>query len=279
MDTHPRDSRVSQTPDVSVVVPTFREAANLPLLLPAISAALRGAGLSHETVIVDDNSCDGSVEVVEELSNEHGARILVRTNERGLSSAVIHGFRHACGRVLACMDADLSHPPDALPLMAAAILDGRADFVLGSRYVAGGSVESGWSLFRRLNSLVATMLARPLARVSDPMSGLFALSRGAFEGVDRLDPVGYKIGLELLVKSHPERCMETPIHFRDRRHGQSKLTFRQQLLYLQHVARLLGHVRALRASGVDWRPASPSLLKPVRVPGLEGDRADAARAA
>lgn len=275
-----RDSKGGAgSPDVSVVVPTFREAENLPVLIPAVARAIAASGLSHEIIIVDDNSRDGSEQVIAELGREHGARILVRTRERGLSSAVIHGFSHALGRVLVCMDADLSHPPETVPLLAGAILAGEADFVLGSRYVAGASVESGWSFYRRLNSLVATLLARPLTRLSDPMSGFFALRREAFESADALDPVGYKIALELLVKARPERCMETPIHFRDRLHGESKLTLKQQLLYVQHVGRLVRHVRSLAGAGVKWTPPAPSLLPQSRAAAFLPARTGSVKAA
>jgi dolichol-phosphate mannosyltransferase len=135
------------------------------------------------------------------------------------------------------MDADLSHPPQALPHMLSK-LEAGADFVIGSRYVDGGSTADDWSFLQWLNSRVATALARPLTNVADPMAGFFALRRSTFEQGRDLAPVGYKIGLELLLKCGCERVVEGPIHFEDRRFGQSKLTVRQQLLYLRHLRRL-----------------------------------------
>ena len=225
-------------PVVSVIVPTYREAENLPLLVPRVAEALRSADLAAEIIIVDDNSNDGSVEAVAALQAQgHPVRILVRTEDRGLSPAVIHGFRHAAGRYLVCMDADLSHPPQKLPELIAALRDG-ADFVIGSRYVAGGSTDEQWGLLRWLNSRVATLLARPLTAAKDPMAGYFALPRERFAQADALSPVGYKIGLELLLKTRCGQAHEVPIHFTDRALGQSKLNLREQLKYLAHLAKL-----------------------------------------
>jgi dolichol-phosphate mannosyltransferase len=223
--------------DVSVIVPTFREAPNLPVLAGAVRDALDGLA-AHELIVVDDDSRDGTEEACERLAAEHPLRLIVRRGERGLASAVVRGMREAAGRWLVVMDADLSHPPEAIPLLLDALNDG-ADFAVGSRYVAGGSTEDGWGLGRWLNSKVATMLAWPLARVADPMAGFFALPRSLFVAAEgSLDPIGYKIGLELLVKCRCRRVVEVPIHFRNRLHGQSKLSLREQVNYLRHLGRL-----------------------------------------
>ena len=230
----------STLPDLSIVVPTYGEAANLPVLVQRIADALHDRDLRWEVIVVDDNSPDGTPDVCEELSLRYPVRLIVRRGERGLSSAVIAGMRAARGEVLLCMDADLSHPPEAIPVMVAALgADDGADFVIGSRYVSGGRTEDDWGLFRELNSRVATLLALPLTRISDPMAGLFALKRDAFIAADAdLNPIGYKIGLELLVKSGCRRVVETPIHFRNRLHGESKLNLREQVNYLRHLGRL-----------------------------------------
>lgn len=227
------------SPDCSIVVPTFHEVDNLEPLCQRIQSALSGAGLSYEILIVDDDSADGSVEKTEEIYAQGiVVRIIVRKGERGLSSAVLRGFREAKGAVLVCMDADLSHPPEKLPELVAAIRSGEADFVIGSRYVAGGTTEQGWGLFRWVNSKVATMMARPFTKALDPMSGFFALSREQFSKADPLNPVGYKIGLELLVKCRCRRVREIPIHFANRTRGESKLSLREQWLYIKHIKRL-----------------------------------------
>jgi dolichol-phosphate mannosyltransferase len=164
-------------------------------------------------------------------------QLVLRKSDRGLSQAVLEGLRQAKGDVLVCMDADLSHPPEAIPRMLEKLAAG-ADFVIGSRYTDGGSTADDWGFLRWLNSRVATWLARPLTHVSDPMSGFFALRRSTFEAGSAMNPVGYKIGLELVVKCRCERVVEVPIHFADRRFGESKLTIAQQLLYLRHLWRL-----------------------------------------
>lgn len=228
--------------DVSVIIPTFREAENLQLVIPAVCRVLRDARLEHEVIIVDDNSQDGTDDLVRSLSKDYSVTLLLRRTERGLSSAVMHGFARGRGRVLACMDADLSHPPEKLPQLIMPVLAGNADFALGSRYVTGGSTDPGWTLVRHANSRIATWLARSVTRVKDPMSGYFAISRARFDQTAaRVKPIGYKIGLELLVKSKAARIVEVPIHFAERERGASKLTMRQRWQYLVHLQRLLRH--------------------------------------
>ena len=221
---------------VTVVVPTFREAENLPHLIDQVAVVRKEHGLAIDLLFMDDDSCDGSEGIIE-ARPESWVRIIVRTSDRGLSQAVLEGLRQARGEVLVCMDADLSHPADAIPRMLAKLEQG-ADFVVGSRYVDGGSTSDDWGFLRWLNSRVATLLARPLTTVRDPMAGFFALRRSTFEAGKDFNPVGYKIGLELIVKCACERAVEVPIHFEDRRFGESKLTMKQQLLYLQHLRRL-----------------------------------------
>ncbi|MBK8271308.1 MAG: glycosyltransferase [Planctomycetes bacterium] len=123
---------------VSIIVPTFREAKNIPILVEQVFAALAGAGRRGEMIIVDDNSRDGSVEAVAALAGRYDVRIVVRENERGLSSAVVRGFDEARHDLMLCMDADLSHPPESVPAVIRPIESGEADFCIGSRYVAGG---------------------------------------------------------------------------------------------------------------------------------------------
>jgi dolichol-phosphate mannosyltransferase len=217
-------------------VPTYKEVESLPHLIDRVGKLRDTSGLTLEMLIMDDDSRDGSLELVQ-ARPEPWVQIVVRTQDRGLSPAVLDGLRRGRGEFLVCMDADLSHPPEALPGMIAKLKDG-ADFVVGSRYVSGGTTSDDWGMMRWLNSRVATLLARPLTNVRDPMSGFFVFRRSTFEGGREFNPIGYKIGLELIVKCGCERVVEVPIHFEDRRFGKSKLTMRQQLLYLQHLRRL-----------------------------------------
>jgi dolichol-phosphate mannosyltransferase len=245
-DETPFDAHAPSRPTVSVVVPTFREAESLPYLIDRLGAVARSHGLRLDLTIVDDDSRDGTVELVR-ARPEDWLRLVVRTADRGLSQAALQGLRQAQGDVLVCMDADLSHPPEAIPAMLTKLAEG-ADFVIGSRYVEGGSTAHDWGFLRWANSRVATWLARPLTHVSDPMSGFFALRRRTLEAGRDFNPIGYKIGLELIVKCRCERVVEIPIHFADRRFGASKLTLRQQLLYLDHLRRLLAFKHGL------WTP-------------------------
>jgi dolichol-phosphate mannosyltransferase len=221
---------------IDVVVPTFREALNIPLLVQRL-AVLKSSQVPHlHLTIVDDNSRDGTEEVVQRL-NLPWVSLIVRTTDRGLSPAVLEGLNRTSGDVIVVMDADLSHPPEAIPRMLDE-LDQGSDFVVGSRYTEGGVTDDNWGLFRWLNSRVATLLARPFASIKDPMSGFFALRRATYSKADFLNPIGYKIGLELLVKCRCSRVSEVPIAFTDRIHGESKLSLAEQLRYIQHIRRL-----------------------------------------
>jgi dolichol-phosphate mannosyltransferase len=230
-------SPTAALPPVSVIVPTYREAGNLPELISQLEQVQAGTGLSLEVLIVDDDSADGTERIVRDLGKSW-VRLITRKGVRGLSTAVLEGLRQASHDIAVVMDADLSHPPEAIPQLVQAILAG-ADFAIGSRYVAGGSTDAAWSLFRRLNSSAATLLARPLTSVKDPMSGFFAIHRQTLSRADHLNPVGYKIGLELLVRCDCKDVREVPIHFAERTAGQSKLSLAQQLRYLQHLRRLM----------------------------------------
>lgn len=221
---------------ISIIVPTYRERENLPDLIARIDALRRRYDLEIEVLIMDDDSRDGTVEWVSEHAPDF-VKLVVRTENRGLSPAVIDGLRKARHPVVVVMDADLSHPPERIPAMILALESGQ-QLVIGSRYVPGGTTDDDWGFFRWLNSKVATLLARPFTEVKDPMSGFFALRRSDFERAKHLNPVGYKVALELIVKCALENVGEVPIHFTDRVKGESKLTFREQLNYLRHLRRL-----------------------------------------
>lgn len=224
---------------VTIVVPTYREAANLPSLIERIHAVASEQRWEVELLIMDDDSQDGSRELIE-TRGAPWVQLITRTANRGLSAAVLDGLARARHDYLVVMDADLSHPPEAIPALLAAI-DGGADFAVGSRFVDGGSTDDEWGFFRWLNSRVATLLARPLTTIRDPMSGFFALKRDTFMRGADFNPIGYKIGLELLLKCRCQKVVEIPIHFADRQLGQSKLCLKEQLRYIQHIRRLYIH--------------------------------------
>jgi dolichol-phosphate mannosyltransferase len=228
-------------PTLSIVVPTFREVENIPILVARITSALASAGENaYEIIIVDDNSQDGTEKAVSTAAaGGHSVRLITRTQERGLSSAVIRGFTEARGDILVCMDADLSHPPEALPQLIDTLRgDPSVDFVIGSRYVPGAGTDQNWGMFRWLNSKVATLMARPFTSARDPMAGYFALPRSVFARAGPLNPIGYKIGLELMVKCRCRKVREVPIYFADRKRGESKLNLKEQISYIRHLKHL-----------------------------------------
>jgi dolichol-phosphate mannosyltransferase len=197
------------------------------------------SGRRYELIIVDDSSADDTIAVCARLAERFPLRLIVREKPKdGLSGAVLRGMSDGHGQTFVVMDADLQHPPQRIGALLDA-LDGGADFVIGSRYVPGGSTAQRWGWFRRLNSSAATLLARPFAGTThDPMSGFFALRRSTYDSADRLTPLGYKIALELMCKTRVKNVQEIPIHFGPRGHGRSKLTLTQQFRYLEHLSRL-----------------------------------------
>ena len=222
---------------ITIILPTYQEFDSLPSLIDAVEQ-LRDISLPNlQLTIVDDDSKDGTEQLIADM-NKPWVTLITRTEDRGLSPAVIAGLKTATTDYCVVMDADGSHPTSAIPGMIEALIQG-ADFVVGSRYIAGGSTQDGWGVLRWLNSKIATIMARPFTRVLDPMSGFLAFKRETFEQATNLNPVGYKIGLELIVKCNCSQVTEVPIHFSTRKLGESKLTLSVQWQYLRHVIRLL----------------------------------------
>jgi dolichol-phosphate mannosyltransferase len=220
---------------ISVVVPTYNEAASLPDLAARLSRALDGR--SWELIVVDDGSPDGTANVAEGLAPRIPVQVVRRPGKLGLASAVVDGFAAAAGEVLVIMDADLSHPPEVVPRLVDAI-DAGADIAVGSRYVSGGGTVD-WPLRRRVISRVASLMGNALVPVHDATSGFLAMRRRVVEGV-HLDPIGFKIGFEIVARGRYERVIEVPYMFRDRQVGASKFTSREVLQYgaqLMKVAR------------------------------------------
>lgn len=137
------------------------------------------------------------------------------------------------------MDADLQHDPVYIESIVVPVIEDRADFSVGSRNVSGGGIAGDWPLIRRVISKGATALAWPLTSSSDPMSGFFCMRRDLFlKHRNKLQPQGYKIGLELMVRCGCKRILDVPIQFKDRVAGESKLTMKQNVLYLIHLSQL-----------------------------------------
>jgi dolichol-phosphate mannosyltransferase len=221
---------------VTVIVPTYHEVASIPHLVARLQSVRTAANLDLELIMMDDDSRDGSAELVDSLALPW-VRMVTRKTNRGLSYAVLDGLRLAQREFVVVMDADLSHPPEKIPELLTAIRNG-ADVAVGSRFAEGGSTADDWGLFRWLNSRVATLLAFGLTTVSDPMSGFFAMRRSTFLAGRDFNPVGYKILLECIIKCRCRLVADIPIHFDNRRYGESKLSFSEQLRYLKHLRRL-----------------------------------------
>ena len=237
--TRPQPAAVQNAPlqtGITVVIPTYREVDSIPHLIARLERLRESSGLDIEVLLMDDDSRDGSEELVASLALPW-VRMVTRKINRGLSYAVLDGLMLSSRETLVVMDADLSHPPETIPAMLAALDEG-TDVVVGSRFADGGSTADDWGLLRWLNSRVATLLALPLTTLSDPMSGFFAIRRATVLAGRDFNPVGYKILLELIIKCRCRRVVDVPIHFDNRRFGESKLTFMEQLRYIQHLRRL-----------------------------------------
>ncbi len=207
---------------VSIVVPTYNERENIPLVCDGIREALDGLW-DYEVIVVDDNSPDGTGEVVRRQATEDPRiRLLQRPGRMGLGSAVLDGFRTASGSRWVIMDADLSHRPDDLPKLLNGL--GEADIVIGSRHVEGGQVLN-WPLSRRLISRTASALGRLLLGlpVRDVTSGFAAFRRDSVGALlPTLNPRGFKLLIEVLAKARGASVKEVPITFVDRQYGRSK---------------------------------------------------------
>jgi dolichol-phosphate mannosyltransferase len=210
---------------LSVVVPTFNERDNVPKLYRKLEAAL--SGLAWEVVFVDDNSPDGTWEVVRELGRQDGrVRCVRRIGRRGLSGACIEGILASSAPYAAVMDADLQHDETQLPKMLSFLERSEADLVVGSRYVEGGSADS-FDWHRAGASVLATEVAKRAldVRIADPMSGFFMIRRDRFEQLaPKLSTQGFKILLDIVATAHGGlRTVEVPYTFGSRLHGESKL--------------------------------------------------------
>ncbi len=212
-------------PRLSIIIPTYNESANVPILIERIGAVMKGT--DYEIIVVDDNSPDRTYEVVQNIGKKNPrVRGIRRLHERGLSSAVVTGMAASEAEFFAVMDADLQHDERILPNLLEAVASGSCDLAVGSRATEDGSFGD-WSRARRFMSYSATMAAKILLRVSvsDPMSGYFLLSRDVFERAEHLiNPLGFKILLEFLGRLPDLKVREVGYTFRNRIHGETKLS-------------------------------------------------------
>ena len=248
----------------SIVVPTYNEAAGIEKLVVMVGDLFRENGLDGELIVVDDNSPDGTGAIVDGLASRYPVRVLHRPGKMGLSSGVIDGWRfaRADSEALGAMDADFSHDATIVPKMVEALASGRYGLAVGSRYVKGGGIEN-WPKRRIFTSWVACRLAFPLTPINDVTSGFFLVKRDALAGV-KLDPIGFKIGLEVAAKAKYGTAIEIPYVFKDRVLGESKLNGKEITNYLKQLSRLYA-TRVFRAPDIgvtidetapEWAPVT-----------------------
>jgi dolichol-phosphate mannosyltransferase len=227
---------------LGLVIPTLNEAGNIPTLLNRLQAVLADEEIDYELIVVDDDSQDGTSDLVRNFAMQDSRiRLLVRKGKRGLAGAVIHGWKHTEAPVLGVIDADLQHPPEVLPALLGAISEGH-DIAIASRYTASNHDSvSDWSRIRRFISRCSTWVTAPLqkkaVRVKDPMSGYFVVRRERIEGLN-LQPKGFKILLEILVKANLQNPAEIPYHFATRLAGKSKADLKVALDYFSLLGKL-----------------------------------------
>jgi dolichol-phosphate mannosyltransferase len=224
--------------ELAVIIPTFNESANIVRMVESLSLAL--AGIHWEAIFVDDNSPDGTADVVRDLARtDQNVRIVHRIGRRGLSTAVIEGMLASAAPILAVIDGDMQHDETKLPELYDAVASGRADIAVGTRYSAGGSVGD-WNELRVRGSQVATRISQLVLKIplSDPMSGFFMLSRETLmQAMPKISGVGFKILLDI-VASLPAtpRITEIPYTFRSRELGESKASALVAAEYLSLLA-------------------------------------------
>ncbi len=230
---------------LSIVIPTYNEKENIELLINEIRREVSLAR-NYDIIVVDDNSLDGTWLKALDLINNNDI-VVRRINFKGLSTAIIDGIIFSNKEYIVVMDADLQHPPKYINSMIESAVKKNADIVIASRYREGGGVE-GWSTLRLIVSKGATLIAKLLLpnarRVSDPMSGFFMVRRNIIaKNLSKLNPMGFKILLEILERGSPSIVTEIPYTFRSRVYGESKLGVRTIIAYILHVLNLCG-----------WRP-------------------------
>jgi dolichol-phosphate mannosyltransferase len=242
-DANSRDGEPARPPallKLALVIPTLCEAGNIGGLLAQVRSVLDERGIPYQIIVVDDDSQDGTGAIVSAIAEEDPrVRLIVRKGERGLSGAVLDGWRRAEADILGVMDADLQHPPELLPQLYDAVLAG-GDLVIGSRYTPGGDL-GGWNPMRRLLSAAAVWATWPLQRrrlrAKDPMSGYFMIRRSCVEQID-FQRTGFKLLLEILVRARIRSVKEVPFVFGSRFRGASKANMRVAIDYGRLLMRL-----------------------------------------
>jgi len=223
--------------EISVVVPTLNECANMPELIKRIE----NLNSKCELIIVDSDSQDGTRDIAEKEANKLNQKIrVINTGKLDLSNSAILGFRETKTKYVVLMDADLQHPPEMIDSHLEKIKKENADIVLASKYVKGSEIEN--SLGRLIIAkgfifMVYTCFPR-LIKIKDPSSGFFIFNKKLIDGVE-LKPVGFRTLLEILIRAKPKKVIEVPYKFSKREKGSTKANFNQVKMHLIHLKRLI----------------------------------------
>jgi len=228
---------------VSIIIPTYNESQNIVKILRTISKYIP-KNISTEAIVVDDNSPDGTGKIVEEYLKDfkkvagYTINIIHRKAKDGLSSAILKGIQNAEGETIVVMDSDFSHPPQIIPKMIEAFKKYQCDLVVASRYITEGKIE-GWTTKRKLMSKIAIIIAKKWlgVKIKDPMSGFFAFKKNIIKELN-FDALGYKLLLEILVKTNGINIKEIPYTFENRKFGASKLDNTIIIDYVKSVWKL-----------------------------------------
>ena len=244
------ERRINENGQISIIIPTYNESENIIKILCTIGEILP-KNISTQAIVVDDNSPDGTGKLVEDyLKNvkkmaHYTIEIIHRKAKDGLGSAILKGIQQATGDTIVVMDSDFSHPPQIIPKLIESIKKYQYDIAVASRYIKGGKIQ-GWSVKRKFMSKFATLIAKKGLGIhtKDPMSGFFAFKRNIIKGLN-IDAIGYKILLEILVKTKNVNIKEIPYTFQDREFGSSKLSIKTIFDYYRSVWKLYRYGKPL----------------------------------
>ncbi|EKD75670.1 MAG: Glycosyltransferase involved in cell wall biogenesis [uncultured bacterium] len=228
----------------SIIIPTYLEEKNIPLIMKKISEVDFNKRI-FEVIIVDDNSPDNTKNMMNELQAQFSyLKFIIRTGSKSLSHAVIEGIDAAKNELLIVMDADLSHPPEKIPEMLILLERDDIDMVIGSRYVAGGCLKN-LGKHHKIISYFAIGLSKMVLpiKVKDPLSGFMGIRKTVYDRGKKLNPIGWKIGLEIMIKCGCKNIIEVPIEFSGRQQGRSKLNIKVCFDYLCHIIKLFFYQR------------------------------------
>lgn len=234
---------------ISIIVPTYNERETIISFLEKVTHQISKHNFDAKIIVVDDGSPDGTAALIDDFRKTHPNILLLNRGEKmGLASACIYGFGHANSPILGVMDSDFSHAPDALPYLVNPLLYHLCDITVGSRYIHGGRILN-WPVRRHVISRTACFLGSLLTSIKDVTSGYFFFRREVISN-KILDPVGFKICLEILVKGDYQTIIEVPYTFNDRVTGKSKMGTKEILFYLKHLYKLYTFKRALKKKHV-----------------------------